>query len=83
VIAFHFRKSSYSGGEPHAECVEVALNNPAIVAVRDSKKPGAAVLYFAPAAWAEFSSRIVRPPMNADNHRSHASMRIPNTEGYT
>ncbi|MGW2260612.1 DUF397 domain-containing protein [Streptomyces sp. NPDC001780] len=47
---FVFVKSSYStsGGE----CVEIALNVPGVVAVRDSKASAGPVLRLAPAAWA-------------------------------
>ena len=57
---FVFRKSRYSSGEPHGECVEVALNVPHTVAVRDSKHPGGPILRLAPAAWGDFAA-AVRP----------------------
>ncbi|WP_225824354.1 DUF397 domain-containing protein [Streptomyces naphthomycinicus] len=47
-----WRKSSYSGNTG-GDCVEVA-GLPALVAVRDSKNPGAAHLAVAPRAWAAF-----------------------------
>lgn len=56
---FTFRKSSYS--DPQRECVEVATNVPAVVAVRDSTRPGGAVLRFPAHAWRVFgSSRLAR-----------------------
>ncbi|MFE2937496.1 DUF397 domain-containing protein [Streptomyces sp. NPDC059255] len=54
--AFEFTKSSYSGGNAGQECVEVALNVPTVVAVRDSKDPAGPVLHLTPAAWAAFAS---------------------------
>ncbi|MBP2402762.1 DUF397 domain-containing protein [Streptomyces syringium] len=37
--SIRFRKSSFS--DPNHECVEIATNVPAIVAIRDSKSPTA------------------------------------------
>jgi hypothetical protein len=51
---FTFHKSSYS--DPERECVEVATNVPATVAVRDSKRPDGPVLRFPPHAWRVFGS---------------------------
>ncbi|OIJ95902.1 DUF397 domain-containing protein [Streptomyces monashensis] len=53
---FHFVKSSYSntGGN----CVEVARNVPATVAVRDSKTPDGPVLRLAPQTWTEFTASL-------------------------
>ncbi|MFJ7258613.1 DUF397 domain-containing protein [Streptomyces globosus] len=51
---FQFRKSSYSGGQANQECVEVALNVPGTVAVRDSKRDGGRVVVVGTAAWAVF-----------------------------
>ncbi|MEU1007217.1 DUF397 domain-containing protein [Streptomyces sp. NPDC005890] len=47
-----WRKSSYSGSSG-GDCVEVA-DLPALVAVRDSKKPDSAHLAVDPRAWAAF-----------------------------
>ncbi|WP_433368955.1 DUF397 domain-containing protein [Streptosporangium sp. CA-115845] len=50
-------KSSYSG--PNGDdCVEVAINLPGIVAVRDSKDPSGPALTFSPAAWNNFLTGI-------------------------
>jgi hypothetical protein len=40
--------------------VEVAVNLPGVVAVRDSKDPDGPALAFTPAAWHAFSARICR-----------------------
>lgn len=64
--AFVFHKSSHSSGEPHAECIEVALNVPHVVAVRDSKTAGAfdprgaldVVVTVSPAAWQSFVAAL-------------------------
>jgi hypothetical protein len=51
-----WRKSAYSGGATN--CVEVADNMPAIVAVRDSKNTAGPALTFRHAAWAAFTSQV-------------------------
>lgn len=56
--AYVFVKSSYSGGNAGQECVEVALNIPGTVAVRDSTRPGGPVLLLAPAAWEAFRAAV-------------------------
>lgn len=48
-----WRKSTRSGGNG-GECVEVAINLPGIVAVRDSKDPDGSALTFARQAWSAF-----------------------------
>jgi Domain of unknown function (DUF397) len=48
-----WRKSSRSGGNG-GQCVEVALNVPGIVAVRDSKDPDGVKLVLTAAQWREF-----------------------------
>ncbi|MFD7662450.1 DUF397 domain-containing protein [Streptomyces sp. NPDC059788] len=55
---FQFAKSSYSspGG---GECVEVATNVPAVVAVRDSKNPSGRTLLFGDREWLAFRSAVV------------------------
>ncbi|WPO73548.1 DUF397 domain-containing protein [Streptomyces sp. KN37] len=45
-------KSSYSGGN-ETECVEVALTDNDVL-IRDSKRPGGALVAVQPAAWARF-----------------------------
>jgi hypothetical protein len=54
VPVLAFAKSSYSGGKPDQECVEVARNIPGVIAVRDSKAPKGPTLRIAPVAWAHF-----------------------------
>ncbi|MFV2022284.1 DUF397 domain-containing protein [Micromonospora sp. LOL_023] len=51
-----WRKSSRSGNS--GNCVEVATNLPAVIAVRDSKDTAGPVLTFAPAQWATFTTRL-------------------------
>jgi hypothetical protein len=53
---FTYRKSTYS--DPERECVEVAINVPDIVAIRDSKHPEGPILRVPPAAWAAFRGAI-------------------------
>jgi len=52
-----WRKSSYSGSNG-GQCVEVALNVPGIVAVRDSKDPDGAKLACTAAQWREFLASV-------------------------
>jgi hypothetical protein len=54
-----WRKSSYSGGNG-GQCVEVARNLPAGVAVRDSKDPDGPRIVVTRAAWAAFVDRVKR-----------------------
>ncbi|WP_411143008.1 DUF397 domain-containing protein [Streptomyces sp. x-80] len=49
---FEFRKSSHSA--EGMDCVEVAVNIPGVIAVRDSKDSDGPILRFAPAQWAAF-----------------------------
>jgi hypothetical protein len=51
-------KSSYSSNA--GNCVEVAVNLPGVVAVRDSKDPAGPALTFTPAAWHAFTARLRR-----------------------
>ncbi|WP_434592769.1 DUF397 domain-containing protein [Streptomyces sp. A5-4] len=53
---FEFMKSSYSSG--NGECVEVALNIPGAVAVRDSQRPAGPLVLLTPAAWAAFGAHV-------------------------
>ncbi|MEW1828518.1 DUF397 domain-containing protein [Streptomyces sp. NPDC088196] len=55
---FVFVKSSYSGGNPGQECVEVARNIPGTIAVRDSKDLHGPVLRLNPTAWATFTKEL-------------------------
>ncbi|MFC8829209.1 DUF397 domain-containing protein [Streptomyces sp. NPDC057137] len=57
-VAYDWHKSSYSGSEG-GNCVEVAAH-PAAVHVRDSKVSDGPVLNLTPAAWAAFTSDVVR-----------------------
>jgi hypothetical protein len=50
-----WRKSSYSGNT--GNCVEVALNLPGIVTVRDSKNPDGPALAFTADEWRAFLFR--------------------------
>ena len=54
--AFHWRKSSYSGGNGGTDCVEVAASS-----VRDSKNPGP-VLTFPSSGWKSFLAAVKRHP---------------------
>ncbi|WP_053698248.1 DUF397 domain-containing protein [Streptomyces sp. NRRL F-5755] len=56
--AFHFVKSSYSS-PAGGECVEVATNVPAVVAVRDSKQPSGPALLFTEREWLAFRSAVI------------------------
>ncbi|WP_326611344.1 DUF397 domain-containing protein [Streptomyces scopuliridis] len=56
---FEFRKSSYSNLT--GECVEVALNLPGTVAVRDSKRQTGPVVHVTPAAWDAFRVGLRKP----------------------
>ncbi|WP_327428780.1 MULTISPECIES: DUF397 domain-containing protein [unclassified Streptomyces] len=53
---FQFVKSSYSG--QLQECVEVARNIPATIAIRDSKNPDSPILRLTPNAWKEFTASL-------------------------
>ncbi|WP_030545561.1 DUF397 domain-containing protein [Streptomyces albus] len=53
---FHFRKSSHSSAD--RECVEVAMNVPGTVAIRDSKAPDGPILRVAAPSWAAFTSSV-------------------------
>ncbi|MFF8725670.1 DUF397 domain-containing protein [Streptomyces sp. NPDC015171] len=51
-LAYNWRKSSYSDGEG-GQCLEVAAH-PAVIHIRDSKRPAAAHLTVGPTAWSAF-----------------------------
>ncbi|WP_069811526.1 DUF397 domain-containing protein [Streptomyces sp. TP-A0874] len=57
-----FVKSSYSGGNAGQECVEVAVNRPGTVAVRDSKHPEGPILRFPASAWTAFRTSLAGGP---------------------
>ena len=67
-----WRKSSYSASNG-GQCVEVAGNLPAIVAVRDSMDPDGARLMLPPAAWTAFVDRIKRGNPSAAAQRPSVS----------
>ncbi|PZG43082.1 DUF397 domain-containing protein [Spongiactinospora gelatinilytica] len=52
-----WRRSSRSG-DSGGNCVEVASNTNGLVAVRDSKAPAEAVLFFPPREWRVFLGRV-------------------------
>ncbi|MEU4226166.1 DUF397 domain-containing protein [Nonomuraea sp. NPDC026600] len=52
-----WRKSSRSS-DNGGQCVEVALNLPGVVAVRDSKDPNGPKLLFSPADWKTFVNSL-------------------------
>ncbi|MDX6390560.1 MAG: hypothetical protein QOJ73_1623 [Streptosporangiaceae bacterium] len=52
-----WRKSTFSNGSG-GNCVEVARNLPAAVAVRDSKDPDGPALIFSPDEWQAFAAGI-------------------------
>ncbi len=57
LIGAQWRKSSRSGTNG-GNCVEVALNLPGIVAIRDSKDPDGPRLAFTPAEWNAFIAGV-------------------------
>ncbi|MFD4258026.1 DUF397 domain-containing protein [Streptomyces sp. NPDC058534] len=54
-------KSSYSGGSG-GDCLEVAVGNPAVTPVRDSKAPDGPTLRFQAAAWSAFLHGVKASP---------------------
>ncbi|MFB7087307.1 DUF397 domain-containing protein [Streptomyces sp. NPDC056296] len=62
MYEFDFVKSSHSNTS--GECVEVALNVPGTVAVRDSKIPAdGPILRIAPQVWARFAGELGACPL--------------------
>ncbi|NEA61081.1 DUF397 domain-containing protein [Streptomyces sp. SID12488] len=53
---FQYLKSSYSDAKD--ECVEVATNIPATIAIRDSKTPTSPSLRLHPTAWETFQAAV-------------------------
>ncbi|MDQ2874071.1 MAG: DUF397 domain-containing protein [Actinomycetota bacterium] len=56
-------KSRYSG--PNGNCLEVALNLPGVVAVRDSKDPHGPALVLTPEEWRAFTAGIADGELTA------------------
>ncbi|MGQ4429844.1 MULTISPECIES: DUF397 domain-containing protein [unclassified Streptomyces] len=56
---FEFTKSTYSSGDAHGECVEVARNIPGTIAVRDSKDVDGGIVQLTPSAWTAFAAHVV------------------------
>lgn len=56
-----WRKSSRSSGNG-GQCVEVAMNLPGVVAVRDSKDPDGPKLLFTPDEWKTFVDTLKASP---------------------
>jgi hypothetical protein len=54
-----WHKSTRSGGNG-GDCVEVAVNLPGLVAVRDSKDRASGALIFTPAQWVAFVEGVRR-----------------------
>jgi len=65
TIGPHWRKSRYSGNGG-GNCVEVALNLPGVVAVRDSKNPDGGHLTFDTSAWEAFIADVKRGRYDGD-----------------
>ncbi|GAA3371667.1 DUF397 domain-containing protein [Streptomyces sannanensis] len=65
---FDFMKSSYSSGS--GECVEVAVNIPGTVAVRDSKSPGGPVVRITSASWYAFRTHVAHLDMTNSSMRA-------------
>ncbi|MBW1596942.1 DUF397 domain-containing protein [Streptomyces sp. JJ38] len=62
---FEFHKSSYSGGQPDSQWVDVAVNIPSVVAVRDSKRADGPSVHLTPAAWTAFLTHTTCPSARA------------------
>jgi len=56
VPEFEYRKSSYSYED--GECVEVAVNIPTLIAVRDSKSPTGPNLRLTLPTWTTFETAV-------------------------
>lgn len=58
LIGAKWRKSSRSGSSD--QCVEVAMNLPGVVGVRDSKDPTGPALSIDPGSWRSFTVALRR-----------------------
>ncbi|MFJ4407016.1 DUF397 domain-containing protein [Streptomyces sp. NPDC088910] len=56
MTRYQFHKSSYSTA--NGECVEVAINVPGTIRVRDSKDPDGPALAFTPSEWTHFQQAL-------------------------
>ncbi|MDH6625202.1 hypothetical protein M2271_003006 [Streptomyces sp. LBL] len=65
---FDFRKSTYSSGDAHGECVEIARNIPGTIALRDSKNADGPIVQLAAPAWAAFADGLRR--MGRNGHQA-------------
>ena len=54
-----WRKSSYSNGSG-GDCVEIAVDIPGVIPVRDSKLEDSPVLLIPPTAWSTFIATLPR-----------------------
>ena len=63
-----WRKSTRSNNG--GNCVEVALNLPGIVAIRDSKDPDGPALVFSPQTWRDFTAAL-RSGRSTRRHQDH------------
>lgn len=68
---FLFRKSSYSDDKD--ECVEVATNIHATIAIRDSKTPEHPPVRLHPATWKTFRSALADEPFVRTGHASRSA----------
>jgi hypothetical protein len=61
LSAATWHKSSYSGGQG-GDCLEVAVDHPTLIPVRDSKTaPRGPKLVFRPEAWSAFVENLKNP----------------------
>jgi hypothetical protein len=63
MLTPEWRKSSYSNSS--SNCVEVRLDTPDVVAIRDSKNPTGGMLTVTPIAWSTFIADIKHSEFSA------------------